>query len=232
MDIINMLVQTKRTDVSTQIQNMYNECVRYERLSRSPKFRQLDTHIMKAQFPILSSLHVDKTWTLEQWKLGVILYETLMALGLTNFFHNQQTLVEKLKSRKKQDRIMTTIAMPVIKPIEDANVNELIAGVTHNNRNVLVSNDCLYVGYEYTAGGRLNHNTILKDTALYTIHVIPDVWTHGLALGVVDGHTITLVGDNQIEIGERTITISDPEQFLQQTIQKIVDNIHDELKGV
>ena len=39
-----MLVQTKRTDVSTQIQNMYNECVRYERLSRSPKFRQLDTH--------------------------------------------------------------------------------------------------------------------------------------------------------------------------------------------
>ena len=187
---------------------------------------------MKTQFPILSSLHVDKTWTLEQWKLGVILYETLMALGLTNFFHNQQTLVEKLKSRKKQDRIMTTIAMPVIKPIEDANVNELIAGVTHNNRNVLVSNDCLYVGYEYTAGERLNHNTILKDIALYTIHVIPDVWAHGLALGVVDGHTITLVGDNQIEIGERTITISDPEQFLQQTIQKIVDNIHDELKGV
>ena len=50
MDIIKMLVQSKQTDVNDRIQPMFEECVGYEKLSRSDKFRNFELPIMKNVF--------------------------------------------------------------------------------------------------------------------------------------------------------------------------------------
>lgn len=228
MDIIKMLVQSKQTDVNDRIQPMFEECVGYEKLSRSDKFRNFELPIMKKRFPILSELHTSMEWSMEQWKLGAILYETLVALGRINFFHGQTSLEQKLQSNKKNDRTMKAITAPVIKSIEEAKVDELIAGVTHDARHVLVSDNTIYVGYddEESNATIVGTNVVLKGTTLYTITLIPDVWSHGLIIGTMDDQQIQLEGDNQVRIGGRIYTLSEPEEFLQQKVSRIVDTIH------
>lgn len=228
MDIIKMLVQSKQTDVNERIQPMFEECVGYEKLSRSDKFRNFELPIMQKRFPILSELHLSSEWTMEQWKLGAVLYETLVALGRNNFFHGQTSLEQKLQSHKKNDRTMRAIAAPVIKFIEEAKVDELIAGVTHDTRQVLVSDNTIYVGYddEESDATIVGSNVVLKGTTLYTITLLPDVWSHGLTIGTMDDQSIQLEGDNQVRIGGRIYTIDEPEEFLQQKVSQIVGAIH------
>ena len=165
---------------------------------------------------------------MEQWKLGAILYETLVALGRINFFHGQKSLEKKLQSNKKNDRTMKAITAPVIKSIEEAKVDELIAGVTHDTRHVLVSDNTIYVGYddEESNATIVGTNVVLKGTTLYTITLIPDVWSHGLIIGTMDDQPIQLEGDNQVRIGGCIYTLSEPEEFLQQKVSRIVDTIH------
>ena len=67
---------------------------------------------------------------------------------------------------------------------------------------------------------------MLKGTTLYTITLIPDVWSHGLIIGTMDDQPIQLEGDNQVRIGGRIYTLSEPEEFLQQKVSQIVDTIH------
>lgn len=228
MDIIKMLVQSKQTDVNERIQPMFEECVGYEKLSRSDKFRNFELPVMQKRFPILSELHLSNEWSLEQWKLGAILYETLVALGRTNFFYGQTTLEQKLQSHKKNDRTMKAIAAPVIKSIEEAKVDELIAGVTHDTRHVLVADNTLYIGYddEESNATIVSTNVVLKGTTLYTMMLLPDVWSHGLIIGTMNDQPIVLEGDNQICIGGRLYTIDEPEEFIQQKVTQIVDTIH------
>lgn len=228
MDIIKMLVQSKQTDVNERIQPMFEECVGYEKLSRSDKFRNFELPVMQKRFPILSELHTSSEWSMEQWKLGAILYETLVALGRINFFHGQTSLEQKLQSSKKNDRMMKAITAPVIKSIEEAKVDELIAGITHDTRHVLVSDNTVYVGYddEESDATIVGSNVILKGTTLYTITLLPDVWSHGLTIGTMDDQSIQLEGDNQVRIGGRIYTIDEPEEFLQQKVSQIVGTIH------
>ena len=183
---------------------------------------------MKKRFPILSELHTSMEWSMEQWKLGAILYETLVALGRIRFFHGQTSLEQKLQSNKKNDRTMKAITAPVIKSIEEARVDELIAGVTHDARHVLVSDNTIYVGYDDDESNAtiVGTNVVLKGTTLYTITLIPDVWSHGLIIGTMDDQPIQLEGDNQVRIGGRIYTLSEPEEFLQQKVSQIVDTIH------
>lgn len=228
MDIIKMLVQSKQTDVNERIQPMFEECVGYEKLSRSDKFRNFELPVMQKRFPILSELHLSNEWSMEQWKLGAILYETLVALGRTNFFYGQTSLEQKLQSHKKNDRTMRAIAAPVIKFIEEAKVDELIAGVTHDTRQVLVSDNTIYVGYddEESDATIVGSNVVLKGTTLYTITILPDVWSHGLTIGTMDDQPIQLEGDNQVRIGGRIYTIDEPGEFLQQKVSQLVGTIH------
>ena len=108
--------------------------------------------------------------------------KTLVALGRIRFFHGQTSLEQKLQSNKKNDRTMKAITAPVIKSIEEARVDELIAGVTHDARHVLVSDNTIYVGYDDDESNAtiVGTNVVLKGTTLYTITLIPDVWSHGL----------------------------------------------------
>lgn len=232
MDIINMLIQTKKTDIVNRVPEMYEECVQYERLSRSEKFRMFDTPIMRKRFPILASLHNNETWTNEEWRLGVILYETLVALGVTDFFHGQNTLERQLKSTKKQNKIMTTMVTPAFKSIEDAKTaDEFIAGITHNDRYVFVTDNTMYIGYESQQMNIQSDDTVIMvDKTLYHITLLPDVWSHGLTIGTVNNTAITLYGEDELMVGDKSIRIENPERFFQQTLRTIISIIHASIK--
>lgn len=201
MDIISILKQARTSDISSQIADVLGECVKYEQLSRAERFQQFaENDFLAKQCPILSELHGATEWSVDQWKLGMVVYETLIALGIADFFHGQTAIQGRLQSRRRDDMNMKTIVQFQIRDIEEFKGEGLLASVTHGSRIVVMTEDVMYVGATPDASDK--ETTVkIANVAPYIIKLVPDTWSYGLTLGIMNdklvtmGHDAILVGD-------------------------------------
>lgn len=205
MDIIGILKQAKTSDVVNRVPDVIAECVKYEQLSRAERFRQFtDNDYMNRQFPILSELHNTAEWSVDQWKLGMVVYEMLIALGIADFFYGQTGLTGKLQSRRRDDMNMKTIVQFQIKDVSEFDDEDTLASVAHEDRIVLMTTDTMYVG----AVSQLNDKDKpvgIRDVGAHNIQLLPDTWSCGLTLGSVGGRQVSMGSDAILLDGQKTI---------------------------
>ena len=200
MDIISILKQARTSDISGQIADVLGECVKYEQLSRAERFQQFaDNDFLAKQCPILSELHTTPEWSVDQWKLGMVVYETLIALGITDFFHGQTAIQGRLQSRRRDDMNMKTIVQFQVRDVEEFKGDGLLASVTHGSRIVVMTEDTMYVGATPDTSDK-EKTVKITDVAPYVIKIMPDEWSYGLKLGIMNDQLITM-GRDAILVG-------------------------------
>lgn len=200
MDIISILKQARTSDISSQIADVLNECVKYEQLSRAERFQQFaDNDFLAKQCPILSELHTTTEWSVDQWKLGMVVYETLIALGITDFFHGQTAIQGRLQSRRRDDMNMKTIVQFQVRDVEEFKGEGLLASVTHGSRIVVMTEDVMYIGATPDASDK-ETTAKIDDVAPYIIKLIPDTWSYGLTLGIMNDQIVSM-GHDAIMVG-------------------------------
>lgn len=200
MDIISILKQARTNDISGQIADVLSECVKYEQLSRAERFQQFtDNDFLAKQCPILSELHTTTEWSVDQWTLGMVVYETLIALGIVDFFHGQTAIQGRLQSRRRDDMNMKTIVQFPVRDIEEFKGDRLLASVTHGSRIVVMTEDTMYVGATPEVSNK-EKTVKIADVAPYVIKIMPDEWSYGLKLGIMNDQLITM-GRDAILVG-------------------------------
>ena len=224
MDIISILKQARTSDISSQIADVLSECVKYEQLSRAERFQQFaDNDFLAKQCPILSELHGATEWSVDQWKLGMVVYETLIALGITDFFHGQTAIQGRFQSRRRDDMNMKTIVQFQIRDVEEFKGEGLLVSVTHGSRIVVMTEDVMYVGATPDASDK--ETTVkIDDVTPYIIKLMPDTWSYGLTLGIINNQIVSM-GHDAIMVG--TVETIPREQWSQ--VSNNVDTFVQEL---